>query len=195
MQPNFRFLRARLSRTPIEALTDEMAAPSDPDSPAAAAAKPRRVLPIHPALFAAFPLLALYANNIGQIPIKEIYRPLGISLIATLVVWAIFMLFTRHSKKSAIAASTVAVAFFSYGHILNLLPAGLQAFVGPVCAVALVVLLVLVIRIRRPLIDSTVVLNLASLVLPTPSSCSIGATIINPPEPAAPIGPRTTLRP
>jgi hypothetical protein len=144
---------------------------------AAPQAAKRRVLPIHPALFAAFPLLALYVQNIGRIPIGQIYRPLGLALLGTLAVWALSLLLTRHTRKAAIAASAVVLVFFTYGHLLNLLPPPLRGLAAPGCVAGLAVLLFALLKTRRPLLDATAVLNLASVVLVAPSFWAIGASL------------------
>jgi hypothetical protein len=135
--------------------------------------KPRRVLAIHPLLFAAFPLLALYAQNVGQIPFHEVLRPLGMALLGTMAVWLLFLLFTRHVRKAALAASVVVLLFFSYGHIIDLLPQGLQHLVMPASGLALIALLFIILRVRKPLYDVTAVLNLVAVVLLIPSCWTI----------------------
>ena len=137
----------------------------------------RRALPIHPALFAAFPLLALYVHNMHQIPIQDLAQPLGIALLGTLCVWALFLLLTRHLRKAALAASAVDVVFFSYGHFRNFLPESLHWLITPVCALALLGLLFFILKTRSPLLDATVVLNLAALVLVAPSGWEISANL------------------
>jgi hypothetical protein len=142
----------------------------------------RRILPIHPLLFAAFPLLLLYSRNIGEIQFGDIRRPLGIAMLGTLAVWMIFLLLTRHLRKAALASSAVVVTFFSYGHILNILPPSLRVLVAPGCAAGLIVLLWIILRTRRALLDATTVLNLASAVLIAPSSWAIGSTLWDAPR-------------
>lgn len=164
------------------------AAGHTPETPQAA--RPRRVLPIHPVLFAAFPILALYAQNLGQIPIREIYRPLGLALLGMFALWAVFLLVTRHLRKAALAASAVSLVFCSYGHILNLLPMSLRGMVAPGCIAGLLVLLFVLHKTRRSLLDATAVLNLAALVLVAPSCWAIGASLWNTSLPGASPGER-----
>lgn len=140
-------------------------------------ARKRRVWPIHPVLFALFPLLALYAQNLGQASPVQLVRPLALALLGTLAVWGLFLLLTRHLRKAALAASAVVLVFFSYGHILNLTPLSLRGAVAPVCLLSLALLLFAVFRTRRPLLDATSVLNLAAVVLLLPSCYTIGTVL------------------
>ncbi len=133
----------------------------------------RRVVPFHPLLFAAFPLLALYAQNVAKIPVHEIFSPLFKAAMGTLGLWLLFLLMTRHLRKAAMAASVIVLLFFSYRHILNVMPKGLHDLVLPAFLLALVCLLFAIIRTRQPLNDTTSVLNLAALVLLAPSCWDI----------------------
>ncbi len=125
----------------------------------------RRVIPIHPALFAVFPLLALYAHNAGRIAFQQLEAPLAWAALGTVGVWIVLTALTRHVRKGALAASAAAVAFFSYGHVMNLLPAGPRELAAPLCIVALGLLMAAIIRTRWPLNDTTVVLNAVSIFL------------------------------
>jgi hypothetical protein len=137
-------------------------------------AKPRRVIPIHPVLFAAFPILALYARNLDQVPLVQILRPLGLALAGTLAVWVVLTLLTRHVRKAAAAASIIAVPFFSYVHILALTPLPVRLLVLPLCIAGAAALLFAVLKSRKPLLDATAVLNVTSVFLVAPSSWVIG---------------------
>lgn len=135
--------------------------------------KQRRVPPIHPLLFTAFPLLALYGHNIGQIPFHELYRPLGAAMLGTLAVWLLFLLLTRNVRKAALAASVLVLAFFSVRPIVDLLPERFQGVVVPACLLIVAALLFVIVRARRPLYDATAVVNLTAFVLLIPSCWTI----------------------
>ncbi|MCW3094444.1 MAG: hypothetical protein JWL77_62 [Chthonomonadaceae bacterium] len=135
--------------------------------------KKRKVFPIHPLLFAAFPLLALVARNVEKIPIQQIFWPLAMAILGTGVGWLFFFFLTRHVRKAALAASIVVLLFFSYGHIVNLVPKGLHGIVLPVCLLAMAALLFVIARSRQSLYDTTSVLNLAAVVLLAPSCWTI----------------------
>jgi hypothetical protein len=149
---------------------------------------PRYVLPIHPVLFAVFPILALYAHNIDQVPFVQILRPLGLALAATLAVWAVLTLLTRNVRKAAAAASIIALPYFSYGHILALTPAPVRWLVLPLCIAGAAALLFAVLKTRQPLLDATAVLNAASVVLLAPSCWTIGVGFWQASRPGAHVG-------
>jgi hypothetical protein len=146
----------------------------------------RRVLPIHPVLFAAFPILALFVHNMGQVPLWEMLWPLGLALLGTFAVWALFLLLTRKPRKAAIAASAIVVAFFSYGHLVDLLPPALRLLVAPVCVLGLVALLIAVLKTRHALLDATAILNLMSVALVVAPLWAIGASLWNAPRVSKP---------
>ena len=152
--------------------------------------KKRNTLPIHPLLFAAFPLLAYFAHNIGKIPVQEIFRPLAMAMLGTVVAWLCFLLMTRQVRKAAFAASIVVLLFFSYGHIMSLLPQGMHVLMLPASLLGLAVLLWIVCRTRQPLYDATAALNLAAFVLLVPSCWTIATQlgIMKPPVPRPHIG-------
>jgi hypothetical protein len=145
----------------------------------------RQVPPVHPLLFGAFPLLALYARNAGEVPIHQLIRPLGLALAGTVVLWVVFTLLTRNVRKAAMSASAVVLAFFSYGHVLNVLPAPLRGLGLPACAIGLVVLLAAIFRSRQPLYDVTKVLNAAAVILIAPSAWTVGVTLFSAPHASA----------
>ncbi len=136
-----------------------------------------RGIPIHPVLFALFPLLTLYAHNIGEIAVSEIVRPIAYALIASLGIWGIVAVCTHHVRKSAIIASILAVAFFSYGHVVNLTPPPVKTFIAPVGLFALTVVVILLIKSRRAFIPSTSILNIASVGLVIQPCVLIGPNI------------------
>lgn len=77
--------------------------------------------PFHPLVLAIYPVLALFNLNASFLNFSLIFRSLVLSLVGTIMVWAVFNIFTRDWKQSSIYASLFLVAFYSYGHIFNLL--------------------------------------------------------------------------
>ena len=145
-------------------------------------AKRRRVIPIHPVLFAAFPVLALFVHNLGQVPLQQMLPPLGLALLGVFVVWALFLLLTRQARKAAIAASAIVLTFFSYGHLVNVLPPALRLLAAPICLLGVAALLVAVLKTRRPLLDATAILNLMAVALIATPLWTIGASLRNAPS-------------
>jgi hypothetical protein len=140
----------------------------------------KRVLPVHPVVFAAFPLLALFAGNIGKFPIEQVLRPLAFSVLGSTVLWALFTAVTRNARKAALATSVVVVGFFSYGHLYKLSPVQLQGVLAPLSIAAVAILGYRILRSGRSFVDATRVFNLASIVLIAPSAWTIGASFWTP---------------
>jgi len=74
-------------------------------------------IPIHPFLFAVFPIFALYSYIQEQLTPTQLIVPSGIALGAALIVTALLWLIFKDIRKSAILASVSAVLFLTTGHI------------------------------------------------------------------------------
>ena len=75
----------------------------------------------YPLLFAAFPILFLYAHNIIETSASQIWLPLGVSVAAALVLWAVLSLILRSLSKAGLATAIFLVFFFSYGRLYDVL--------------------------------------------------------------------------
>jgi len=76
---------------------------------------------IHPVLFAAFPILFLYAYNISQTSVSQIWLPLGISVGAAVVLWGVLTRLLHSRAKAGVATAIFLGLFFSYGRMHNVL--------------------------------------------------------------------------
>lgn len=129
----------------------------------------------HPLLFALFPVLFLYARNMGEYSLHVIWFPLITTLVATMVAWALFSLVCRSIEKAALLISLFLAIFFSYGHIYNLLwkffrglrklPLGVDMVLFPICLLSFILLSAVIFRWRQPLARITGSLNIAAIVL------------------------------
>ena len=81
----------------------------------------QRSTPIHSFLFAVFPVLFLYSNNIHILSINEIIFPLSVVFAGTLLTWFILQLIIKNKLKSALLVSIFLILSFSYGHVFLLL--------------------------------------------------------------------------
>ena len=77
--------------------------------------------PWHTILFSLFPILALAAYNINQINIRVVYRPLLISLAASIILLFSFKMIFKDWQRAGLLTTLVLILFFSYGHIYNIL--------------------------------------------------------------------------
>ena len=76
---------------------------------------------IHPFLFAIFPIILLYSQNIHLLPIEEIIIPILLVVGLSTISWIILNYFLRNLLKAGLIVSLFLVVFFSYGHVYNIL--------------------------------------------------------------------------
>ncbi len=76
---------------------------------------------IHPLLFFVYPVVALFANNMKEVAAWVPLRPLAVSLLAGVLVYLLFGLIAKDWHKAALAATLVALLFFSYGQVYQAL--------------------------------------------------------------------------
>ena len=127
----------------------------EPETPTATAtaAPPRRRSrwPLHPLLFAIYPVLALYSANLGEASPDDLVVPLVGVVVGTLVLYALGRLVLRSSERAALATTLLLVVFFAYGRVLQAVdgsPIGGGRLLL-VAAVVLVVGLALIVLIPR----------------------------------------------
>lgn len=77
--------------------------------------------PLHPFLFAAYPILALLAVNISELELSSALRPLALSLAVAGVVAGVSRLFQSDWRRIAILLTIGLILFYSYGHLYLLL--------------------------------------------------------------------------
>jgi hypothetical protein len=87
---------------------------------AARAAGPGWLGGIHPLLFAAYPVLFLWSQNLGEVPPEDVAQPLvfviGLAAIATLALAIVFGMRAR----SALIVTPAIFGVLMYGHVLKL---------------------------------------------------------------------------
>ena len=74
---------------------------------------------IHPFLFATFPVLSLLSTHVGQVPLEDAYRPLGLALATVTVLGLALWPIVRNPQKRGLAISALMFAFFAYGPIID----------------------------------------------------------------------------
>lgn len=128
-------------------------------------------LPFHPFLLAAYPVIALFANNIGEVSTSVFLRSLAVSLTAAALLLLAARAGLRSWHRAALLAGLLLIAFFAYGQVYDLKKsfAFLAAimrhrFFAPLWLLLFGALALLVIRARenRAL---TPILNAAALVM------------------------------
>jgi hypothetical protein len=133
----------------------------------------RRTPPLHPVLFAIYPVMALLARNLSQTSIAQSLRTFALFAGAGILLWAVVLLFYRNLRKSALVTSTAILLLSSYGHILNLTPDGVHGIVMPVCILVFLAVAIACARTRQPLLDTTAALNVMAGALTIMSGYTI----------------------
>src|SRR5688572_10640258 len=67
--------------------------------------------------FSAYPVLALMAVNVGQVKAGAVWRPLLVSILFAVLLWALIKLALRDPYRVAFLTALWLALFFSYGHI------------------------------------------------------------------------------
>lgn len=80
-----------------------------------------RIKYLYPLLLAAFPVLALFVNNYGEVGWEVLPRPLLLSLGIAGVALLAFRLLVKDWAKAALMTAWFIILFFSYGHVRDLL--------------------------------------------------------------------------
>lgn len=114
-----------------------MSAVASPASPA-----PVRVLgrfPVHPALVAVWPALAMWASNVGEVLPSEVWPAVWLPVVCTAGVWALAGALLRSARRGAIVASVAAGAFLNAGRVFGGDPGILAVVVTVLLVVAAVV--------------------------------------------------------
>jgi Sulfatase len=136
-----------------------------------------RPLVIHPLLFAAFPVLYLFSQNLALADVGDAIRPL---LFLVAIVGALFFLATlifRNAMKVGLAVSILVVLWFSYGYVLRALddlPIGRDRYLLPVWVLLGVWGVVAAVRSGKRLPAVTNALNVVAAGLVVINALTIG---------------------
>src|SRR3972149_6041208 len=77
--------------------------------------------PLHPFLFAVYPVLALLAFNISEVDLSSGFRPVTAALVVVGFLAFILRLVHRDWRRAALSLTIILILFYSYGHIYILL--------------------------------------------------------------------------
>jgi hypothetical protein len=124
-------------------------------------------IPFHAFLFAAYPVLFLFSNNLGEVDLGQVLPPLAVVLAAAAVVLGLVRFLGRDVRRWAIAVSATATVIFGYGHAYSVAVArGLPVVVFELAWLcAFIVALAIAVRAGARLSSLTSALNVVSLVL------------------------------
>ena len=132
----------------------------------------KRELPIHPLLFALFPVLSLYSVNVDEVSLRQVLWPMLVVLAVAILMVLLAWLVLRDLRKASVLASLALILCFACGYIVrpmndssssvltNLAKAIMVAW-----AVILAVAAYLVWKTRRDFRKPTVLLNIVGAVM------------------------------
>lgn len=80
-------------------------------------------IPLFPWLLAAYPALNLLSQNLVEVRLSEVWRPLVTSVALCSLIYLLIQQFARDHYKSALVTSLLVLSLLSYGHLYNLLKA------------------------------------------------------------------------
>jgi len=78
-------------------------------------------LPWYPFLFSAFPVLALFGNNVDETRPEALIRSLVIFLAGALLLFFVFRVLLRNWHRAAFVTSMWMILFSTYGHLISFL--------------------------------------------------------------------------
>lgn len=154
------------------------------------ASKTRDPWILHPFFFSVYSALILWLANIDQIRAITLLRPLLFSLAFCCILLLVGRLVFRGWLKAAIFTTFIAILFFSYGHVFQLIDMkavngfiyGRHRYLLPVYLLALVAGTIWIVRLRPPLTGVTHNLNLMGGFLLLALMAQIGFALLRTPQ-------------
>ncbi|GAI10858.1 unnamed protein product, partial [marine sediment metagenome] len=134
----------------------------------------KKLLVIHPFLFAIFPILFLFAYNIDEVPATDLLLPILVVITGTLILFFLLRLITKNYNKSGIITAYLLILFFSYGHISQLISqiayptigyVNRTLILGSLWVLLFIVGVFLVMKSRSNFLNFTKVLNVIAMTL------------------------------
>lgn len=74
---------------------------------------------VFPLLFAIYPIIFLYSNNVEELLLSQLYVPLTVALIASIFCWVLLSLLIKDTLKAGIITTILIIFFFSYGTLFD----------------------------------------------------------------------------
>jgi tetratricopeptide (TPR) repeat protein len=124
---------------------------------------------IHPILLAIYPVLFLFAHNIGELSFNVLILPVVIILCFSLLSWSILSFVLKDSQKSGFIVSLFLLLFFSYGHFGNFIQG-----TSIIWSVLFLAGIYFSLKTTRPFENYTAFLNGIAIVLVVISLAQIG---------------------
>jgi hypothetical protein len=142
---------------------------------------------LHPFLFALYPVLALLAHNIEEVPASAAFRSLLISLAAAVLLLLISWLLLKNIRKSALVTTLTLILFFSYGRLYAAvdqfnslgITLGRHRILIPLFLILFALLALWILRQKGDLRTVTRAANLVGVILIIFPLLSIGRFLVN----------------
>jgi hypothetical protein len=142
-----------------------------------------RPLVLHPLLFAAFPVLYLFSQNLAEADVSDAIRPLLFVVGIAAALFGVATLLFRNAHRGGLAVSILVLLFFSYGYVsramvdwrIGDLAIGRHRFLLPVWGVLGAAGIFAAVRAGRGLPRITTSLNLVAVGLVLFNAVTIGA--------------------
>lgn len=80
-------------------------------------------LPLYPFFVASYPILALLVVNLGQVNFSAGIRPLVLSILSVAILFLLLRLIYHNWHRTAFVSGSLALLFFTYGHVYELVSA------------------------------------------------------------------------
>ena len=128
--------------------------------------------PLHPFLFAAFPVLFLYAHNIPQTSLGDTIFPLLVAESLALLLFGVLYLLRRNAARAALGATAILMLILTYGHVAQFVRGrfhvgSMAAGLGVLLAYAVLFIVVVAgfYRLPSPTRQLSLLLNLTGLLV------------------------------
>jgi hypothetical protein len=63
----------------------------------------------------------LYLNNLSQVNLRDLWRPMVVTSLSSLLIYALVYIFLRNFNKAGLITVLLEIFIFTYGHVYNLL--------------------------------------------------------------------------
>ncbi|KKW06199.1 MAG: hypothetical protein UY40_C0002G0049 [candidate division CPR1 bacterium GW2011_GWC1_49_13] len=84
--------------------------------------------PVHPFLFAAFPIFSIYYSNIAEVYPFSFWKPLVVSFSLAVLLFSAFKFIFRDRQKAGLTTLVALVIVFTHGHIHNFIGSSFANF-------------------------------------------------------------------
>jgi hypothetical protein len=122
-------------------------------------------LPFYTWLIAIYPVLFVYSQNVGEVFEREVWLSLAAALIGASLLFSLMWGITRRAAKGGALVAVLALAFFTYGHVLNLTNAPEALLMAIYASIVLVAAYVIARSDAAPLTRAAPTLNVMALAL------------------------------